>query len=271
MRLFVLFSTIVLSFIEMREGVVAAKMEREWKYNARCYTIRKDINHSISAQLDFLVFLQSVLQCVAMYDTEFFVIPFACHLGFSMTRCQKKVQSLFLTRKQGRRRRSQTPSEWGIRFLILGRSAAYLAFIASSLTQEGLTRCWKITQKVSFYHMGSEAKWATFLYSWLLEAKINIRICPGVVLGHFRLVCQPLWPHLTASFCILRGQKNTRKKIRARGLYSSLLATSCTTALLPREFWNLYCEYEMVSKWWHSSSVSSLLLQLCHHHQCFFG
>ena len=97
----------------MREGVVAAKMEREWKYNARCYTIRKDINHSISAQLDFLVFLQSVLPCVAvaMYDTESFVIPFACHLGFSMTRCQKKVQSLFLTRKQGRRRRSQTPSE----------------------------------------------------------------------------------------------------------------------------------------------------------------
>ena len=79
MRLFVLFSTIVLSFIEMREGVVAAKMEREWKYNARCYTIRKDINHSISAQLDFLVFLQSVLPCVAvaMYDTESFVIPFA--------------------------------------------------------------------------------------------------------------------------------------------------------------------------------------------------
>ena len=76
----------------MREGVVAAKMEREWKYNARCYTIRKDINHSISAQLDFLVFLQSVLQCVAMYDTEFFVIPFACHLGFSMTRCQKKCR-----------------------------------------------------------------------------------------------------------------------------------------------------------------------------------
>ena len=250
----------------MREGVVAAKMEREWKYNARCYTIRKDINHSISAQLDFLVFLQSVLPCVAMWILRY---TFCLSSRLFHDEMPKKVQSLFLTRKQGRRR-SQTPSEWGIRFLILGRSAAYLAFIASSLTQEGLTRCWKITQKVSFY-MGSEAKWATFLYSWLLEAKINIRICPGVVLGHFRVVCQPLWPHLTASFCILRGQKNTRKKIRARGLYSSLLATSCTTALLPREFWNLYCEYEMVSKWWHSSSVSSLLLQLCHHHQCFFG